>query len=204
MSVILSGSEEGYNTDLDIFSVPDTETGIQERYEKIYKPVVVYTGQSVVTFRIENASEDYIDVHNIQLLLDYQIYTDKNVSWDSSKGDFCGPINLATGTFFTQCDFELNHINLNSGIGKLYPYKAYIYTILNSGLDKNHSYLPASGYEKDYVSSMDDETGEHNISLKKRAAWSDAGKTARLTGKLYSDFTDQTKYLIRECSLCLG
>lgn len=43
---------------------------------------------------------------------------------------------------------------------------------------------------------MDDETGEHNLALRNRAALSDGGKTVELIGRLYTDFTDQEKYLI--------
>lgn len=205
MTFVLSGGEEGYSKDLDIFSVPDIETGILERYEKEYKPVTSYSSSDAIVFQVNNASADYIDVKTMSVAVSYKIYTDKGVGWDDGKNlkEFCGPVNLPVGCFFSQCDFEINQINLNSGVGKNYAYKAYIDTMLSAGLDAENSYLTTAGFYKDAAGSMDDSKGTQNLNLRKRADLTIGGKIAKLTGRVYSDFSSQPKALINGVALTL-
>lgn len=196
MAYIITGGREGFNKNLDIFSIPPTETGIQEKYEKEYKPISVFSAASPVMFQIENPSADYIDMHNIKINLAYKIMTDKNEAVKVAKNLYAGPINLTSASFFSQCDLFLNQINVNTGTGNNYPYKAYIDTVLSSGLAAKNSFLPAAGFYKDSAGAMDDFTGVQNLGLKARAALTLDEKIAKVTGYLYTDFTDQEQYLI--------
>lgn len=203
MAFTLSGGDEGFTKNLDIFSVPDTETGIQETYIKQYKPVSVFSSCSPVIFQVDNPSADYIDVHNMRLNLSYTIFSDKNLAWDDKNNEFCGPINLGISSFFSQCDLELNQTNVNSSTGHNYGYKAYIDTVLTSGLGAANSYLPASGYYKDNIAEMDDFTGENNLHLRKRALLTKKGRIVKLVGRIHADFCNQKKSLINGVPLTL-
>ena len=56
--------------------------------------------------------------------------------------------NLFPHTLFSQLDLEIDGINLSSN-DNLYPYKAYLETLLTYGHDAKHSHLTTSHFVKD-------------------------------------------------------
>ena len=83
MSVIDQNSCECVKSELDLFSVPSTQTSIdQTRYEKIY-PLNTITDTGPLEFRFSTGDKDYVDLQNTFLYIKARILNnDKKIYFD--------------------------------------------------------------------------------------------------------------------------
>ena len=81
-------------------------------------------------------------------------------------------VNLFPHSLFSQIDFEIDGINLCSN-DNLYPYKAYLETLLTYGHDAKNSHLSTSHFVKDSAHHFESGSQGNNgyITRQKRCGW---------------------------------
>ena len=135
MSFLHSHTEACLKSELDLFSLPLTQTAVESSRWVFYKPVSSLSDESPIEFCINSQSEDYRDLAHTMLKVSVQL-TPHNKDSDS----LVAPVNNFLHSIFNQVDVYFNQ-KLVSPPNNIYPYRAYIETLLNYGPAAKASHL---------------------------------------------------------------
>lgn len=191
MSFLHSHSEACLKSELDIFSLPPTQTAIEASTWVSYKPVSSLSDESPIEFCVNSQNEDYLDLAHTMLKASVQI-TPLNADTDK----FVGPVNNLLHSMFNQIDVYFNQ-KLVSPPNNTYPYRAYLETLLNYGPAAKNSHLTTVLWESDVAGKMDvAPDSEENAGLKVRQSYLSGGKTVDMIGHLHCDVFNQDRFLL--------
>lgn len=185
------------SSELDLFSLPPTQTSIEGSHYLHCNPVSSLTGDSdsPLEFVIPNASEYYLDLAHTILYLQVKI-TPHHSDGEDVK---VAPVNNFLHSLFNQVDVFFNN-KLVTPTNNTYAYRAYIETLLNYGPAAKNSHLTASLWYDDTPSKFEAlpnaVQAEQNLGLKERQKYSLGGKTFDLIGHLHCDIFNQDKMLL--------
>lgn len=199
MSFINKYSNECANSDLDLFSVPPTQTSLESAKIVEYQPIASITNNGPIEFSVTGSDEDYVDASQIFLYLLTSIK--KNKTEAVGDDDVIAPCNLFLHALFQQIDVILGGKKISSSINT-YPYRAMIETLLNYGSEAKSTQLASALFHKDTNSRMDSIslTGDTvNYGFLKRRNL--AKKKIELYGKLHTDIGFQNRYIINNINM---
>ena len=108
--------------ELDIFSVPPTQTGIEDIVVD-YHPIASLVDTGPIESDIPASVENYMDIAHVYLLLAVKIT--KNDGSSLEAGSAVGPTNLFLHSLFSQVDIQLNGKQVSSP-SNIYAYRAYL------------------------------------------------------------------------------
>ena len=194
-------SSECLKSELDIFSVPPTQTSIESGNYVEYNPISSINDGSPIEFVISGSGQDYIDLANTQLYVKLDVRKADNTPIVAA--DQVGPINLLLHSLFSEVDVKLNDVLITS-TNNMYAYRAYLETLLSYGSDAKSSHLSSALYCKDEADKMDHTDplpAASNSGLKKRYSYISEGKTVDLLGRLHSDLFYQSKFLPNDVTI---
>lgn len=198
MSFLHSHSEACLKTELDLFSLPPTQTAIESTRWVHYKPVSSLNDESPIEFCVNSQNEDYIDLAHTMLKV-----TCKIVPYEETKSKAVGPVNYFLHSMFNQVDVYLNQ-KLVSPPNNAYPYRAYLETLLNYGPAAKESHLTTSLWATDDAGEMDAAAGsDKNSGLTKRQEFLSGGKSVDLLGHIHCDIFNQDRFLLNGVELRL-
>ena len=203
MAFVHPHSCECAKSELDLFTVPPTQTSIESGGWVEYNPISSISDGVPLEFVVGGSGQDYIDLANTQLYVRAEIVQANGAAIDNTH--HVGPINLLLHSLFTEVDLKLND-TLVSSTNNTYSYRAYIETLLSYGPSAKASQLTASLYYKDDATLMDDANplaAAANTGLKKRHSFFDAGGIVDMIGCIHSDLFFQEKYLPSDVGLRL-
>ena len=152
MAVVSPRSCLCVKSELDLFTVPPTQTSAEHGYTMDYHPVSTLTDNGPIEFNIPGSGEDYIDLTNTFLYLGVKITAadGANIAYAAA----IGPVNLLMNSLFSQVDVALND-KLVSSSTNTYAYRAYLETSLNYGKEAKESQLTSVMWYKDTAGKMD-------------------------------------------------
>ena len=136
MAFIHEGSCECAKSELDLFSVPATQTSIDSETFVEYHPISSITGAAPIEFDVTASGDDYLDLANSFLCVRAKITRVNNDDLDAN--DAVGPVNNFLHSLFSQVDVSLNGTLITSSTNT-YAYRAYIETLLSYGGDAKSS-----------------------------------------------------------------
>ena len=140
------------SSEVDLFTLPATQTSIEGSSFLNYKPVSSITDESdaPIEFVVSSASEHYIDLAHTMLFAKAQILPidepDANLK--------VGPVNNLLHSMFNLIDIFLNQ-KLASPPNNKYPYRAYIESLLSYSPPAKESHLTASLWYEDSAECME-------------------------------------------------
>ena len=126
MALVHNMSCECVKSELDLFSIPPTQTSIEFGHWVEHHPLATITDSGPLEFSISGSGEDYIDLANTHLYIHAQIV--KADGTNLPDGAEVGPVNLWLHSLFSQVDMSLNE-KLISPSSNTYPYRAYLDTV---------------------------------------------------------------------------
>ena len=138
MASVHHESQECSKSELDLFTIPDTQTSITKGQWIEYHPLSNITDSGPMEFVISEAGEEYLDLAKTQLFVKAKIT--KANGTDLTENKEVGPVNLFLHSLFSQVDVSLNERLIFSSTNT-YPYRAMIETLLNYGEDAKASQL---------------------------------------------------------------
>ena len=188
-------------SELDIFSVPPTQTSIESGNYVEYNPISSITDGTPIEFVISGSGQDYIDLANTQLYVKLDIRTPANVVVDGNSR--VGPTNLLLHSLFSEVDVKLNDVLITS-TNNTYAYRAYMETLLSYGNEAKTTHLTSSLYYKDDAGKMDDANPTDdacNSGLKKRQGYFREGRSVELLGRIHADMFYQQKYIPNDVTI---
>ena len=187
MAFVHPQSGECAKSELDLFTVPATQTSIESGGWVEYNPISSLADGAPIEFVVGGSGQDYIDLANTQLFVRVEIVQANNTAIDNTHQ--VGPINMLLHSLFSEVDLKLND-TLISSTNNTYPYRAYIETLLSYGPAAKGSQLTAALYYKDVARKMDDANplaATANGGLKKRHSFFNDGGVVDMIGSIHSD-----------------
>jgi hypothetical protein len=195
MAFVHPQSCECAKSELDLFSVPPTQTSIESGGWVEYNPISSISDGVPIEFVIGGSGQDYIDLANTQLYTKIEIVRGDGTPIDNTE--HVGPINLFLHSLFSEVDLRLND-TLISSTNNTYAYRSYIETLLSYGPAAKASQLTAALYYKDVAGRMEDANPHDaacNPGLLKRHSFFENGGVVDMIGCIHSDLFFQEKYL---------
>ena len=125
-TLVHPSSAESTTSQLDLFSVPPSQTSLEEGSFTEYHPVSVLTSTGSIEFTISAENSNYIDLANVRA----SVTTAAGA--DLEKNAEIAPECNFLHTLWTQVDVYLNG-SLVTQSNNNYPYRAYIENLLSFG-----------------------------------------------------------------------
>ena len=193
MALLHPNSCECLHSGLELFSVPPTQTAVEEGHFVEVHPLASLAPGAPIEFSVSGSSEDYLDLCNtfIHVRCRVALANGANIPPDVDVA----PVNYYLHSLFSQIDVTLNE-SLISPSENTYPYRATIEALLNYGKEAKKGHLTAALYFSDTPKFFDDTKGDSNIGLKTRRQLASSGKEIDVMGKIHSYFFNQDRFLL--------
>ena len=183
-------------TELDLFAVPPTQTSIESGTWVEYILISALAHGLPIEFNIIGSGQDYVDLANTQLYVKVKVLRGNDQDIDGT--DHVAPVNLTLHSLFSEVYFKLND-TLISSTNNMYPYRAYLETLLSYGYDAKKSQLTSSLYYKDIAGHMEEAdptaAAVGNTGMAKRNSFFGQCQTCELLGGIHCDMMFQECYL---------
>lgn len=197
MSFLHTHSCEGVKSELDLFSMPPTQTSMERGDWIAYKPLASITADGPLEFMISGQGEEYIDL--AQTLFHVTVKITKEDQTPLPADSDTAPVNNWIHSMFSQVDVCLNSKNVTPS-SHTYPYRAYIETLLNYDKPAKDSHLTTRLWYKDEAGRME---AMNNTGLKKRQAFTSRSKTVDMISNIHCDIFNQDKFLLNGVELSI-
>ena len=119
---------ESTKSELDLFSVPPTQTSMEQGSWVEYHPLPTVCDGSPIEFEISGSGEDYIDFANTMLYVKAKLTANDGTALADDAA--VGPVNLFLHSLCIQVDISLNG-TLITALTNTYPYRAMLETLLS-------------------------------------------------------------------------
>lgn len=201
MALIHNQSAECVKSELDLFTVPYTQTSI-EKYSFIeIPPVSSITDRGPLEFHISASGEDYLDLNDTFLYMRVKI-TNADGSNLAADADV-GFINYPGCTLFSQVDIMLGD-RLISQSSNTYPYRGIIECLLNYGKDTLETQFSTALFSKDTAQHMDETSIKgDNEGLAARGGHTVESRIVELIVPIHADLFFQEKLLLNGVDISL-
>ena len=203
MAFVHHESKECTKSELDLFSIPSTQTSISKGQWIEYHPLSNITDTGPIEFNVSGSGEEYLDLARTQLYVKAKITKPNGANLDPNTE--VGPVNLFLHSLFSQVDVSLNE-RLISPSTNTYPYRAMLETLLSYGEEAKTSQLSMSLFYKDTPGKMDSvnpvaDDADANLGLKARYAFTKSSNTVDMMGPIHSDLFFQERLLLNGVNL---
>ena len=185
-------------SELDLFSVPPTQTSMEQGSWVEYHPLTTVSDGSPIEFDVSGTGDDYVDFANTMLYVKAKV-TQANGNNLAADTDV-GPVNLFLHSLFAQVDISLNGTLITSSTNT-YPYRAMLETLLSYGRDAKKSQLTSALYYKDVAGRMDSidfADAAVNAGLATRRQLARQSRVIDMMGRIHADIFFQDRYMLNE------
>ena len=200
MAFVHEQSCECTKSELDLFSVPPTQTSIESGCWAEYHPLSSIGNGAPIEFEVSGTGEEYLDFANSHLYIKAKITAPDggNIADDAEVG----PVNNFLHSLFSQVDISLNGTLITSSTNT-YPYRAYNEDLLGHGADSKESQLSAALFYKDTPGRMGAANpraaaGARNYGLTRRSQFTHESRVVDMIGRLHCDIFFQERYMLNE------
>jgi len=199
MAFVHPQSCECMKSELDIFTIPPTQTSIETGNWVEYNPIASIADGSPIEFSVSGSGQDYLDAANTQLYVKAKI---TQADGTDIAGDAAvGPVNLLLQSLFSDVDVSLNETPVTSS-NNTYAYRAYIENLLSYGSTAKESQLTAQLYYKDVAGALEEinpyDDNAVNTGFVARSQFTNASGVVDMIGKIHSDLFFQDKYILND------
>lgn len=201
MSFLHHQSCECVKSELDLFSLPATQTSIENGKWVQYKPISSLTDDSPIEFVVPGQGDEYIDLANTMINIKARILKPDGTKIADGVDKNVGPVNNWLHSLFSQVDLYVNQ-KLVSPQNNTYAYRAYIETLLNYDDGAKASHLTCALWYDDAASAMDN-CEEANTGLVSRKSFTKESHYVDMVGHLHIDLFNQEKFLLNGVELRL-
>ena len=196
MSLIHEQSCDCVKSELDLFSVPMTQTSVEQGRFIEYGPISSIDN-GPIEFKISGSETEYIDLMNTYVFVKVKVTTPAGAN--IAADDEVAPVNLLLHSLFSQVDMFLGDSLVTSSTNT-YAYRAYIETLLSYGNEAKDSQLTAAMWYKDGTNML---VHAENAGYQKRKALVADSAPVEMMGKLHLDMLFQDRYLLNGVNIKL-
>ncbi len=154
MSYVHEGSKRCDKTEINLFSIPPTQTSLEKGRWIDYHPLSsVENDDGTITFLVAG-TEDYVDLSKTILVVEGKVLKADGTDLSGNEQTDIAPVNNFLHSLFKQVDVYLNGKQVTPAMGT-YAYRAYLETLLNYDVSAKKSPLTSALYYKDTAGEMD-------------------------------------------------
>ena len=215
MSLLDRDSCDCARSELELFTIPPTQTSIEESRFEPYYPLTSLDRSGPIEFKIISSEDTYLDLNQSFLYFKAKI-TDRDgqdlkrrvSNTDNTIPDLSSviPINYSIGTFFERLEVLIANKTVGS-TDSLYAYRSYIETLLSYGYEAKHSHLIAGMYHQDiddlHEHVANDLTANSNKGAKKRWDRTKFSQSFECLGPIHNEMFEQQKLLLSKLPVYL-
>src|SRR5437868_590660 len=194
MSFIEKSSCPCGRSEAALFDVPPTQVDLMESFFQPFNPVNSLSTGGSIEFTVPGSGELYIDPCMTHLYVKAQILKGGK---PLVAADAVAPVNNLLHSLFGQVEISLNGTNVNSA-SNIYPYRAYIETLLGYSAETKKTLLHSVLWHKDTPGKSDDPKSD---AAKKRREMANPGKSFEMMGKLHADFFNSDRLLLNSVEM---
>ena len=191
-SLIHPSSSESVTSQLDLFSVPPTQTSLEDGFFTEYRPLSMLTSAGPVEFCIAAESSNYIDLANTFLYVRASVTQADGT--DLEQGVEIAPECNFLHTLWSQCDLYLNDTLVTQSSNN-YSYRSYMETLLSFGKDAKDSQLSSVLWYQNTAGAFNTR-GANNAGYTKRKALTAQSREIDMMGRLHLDMGFQSRYIL--------
>jgi hypothetical protein len=195
MALLHSLSKPVVRGEVDLFSIPPTDTTCEYSMYAEYQPVVnIQDCSSKIDFKISSNGLHYLDLSDCFLAVRVKVINKNgnNLTTDSKVA----PTNCFLHSLFSQLDVSFNS-QVVSTSNNAYPYRALIETLLSYGTDYTNSQGECFLYYPDENTALD----STNSGVKKRQEYIKLSKELEMIDKLRFDIGTQQRYILNDITV---
>ena len=180
------------SSEFDYFQSELVQAAIVSEFDKEYSPISIYLDDGPIQFEIKGADKQYLDLNNSKIEIKGKIVLAAdggNIPTDAA----IGPANYFLHDLFQEVDIELQGQTVGD-INNLYPYRAFIETLLSTNDQIQKTRLKSVIWSRDTNEQEADfriEAGRANIGFKERALIFAQSAQVSMIGRLHSDLFHQ-------------
>ena len=195
--LIHPSSSESVTSQLDLFSVPPTQTSLEDGIFTEYRPMSMLTLAGPVEFCIAAESSNYIDLANSFLCIGALVTQADGT--DLEQGIEIAPICNFLHTLWSQCDLYLNDTLVTQSSNN-YCYRSYMETLLSFGKDAKDSQLSSVLWYQNTAGAFNTRDA-NNDDYTKRKALTAASHEIDMMGRLHLNMGFQSRYVLNEIEI---
>jgi len=190
-----SMEEDSVPSELSLFDEPPLTAPYQKVQYIEYRSSSALNDSGPLQFFIPPTANQFIDLRRSRLHLEARIVGADGLPADAAAGNVA-PVNLTLQSMFGLVEVQLQQQLVSSN--QLYPYKAYMETILHHDENAEGTYLKSQGFYKDTAAFIDvsDGKGATQEGLFQRWAYWKAGKVVDLEGPILADICQQDRHML--------
>ena len=185
---------ECVDSGLDLFTVPPTQTSVEEGQYVEHHPLATLTDSGPIEFLIRSP-EQYVDLTSSYLHIQAQVTKEDGTDLVVGDDNKVVPVNLFLAALFREVDVTWNN-QLVSSASNAYPYRAYLETLLSYGRAAKETQLCAAMFYKDTAGQFNAVATDTNAGIVKRKARSTRSRVMDMIGRIHADVFAQGKYLL--------
>ena len=200
----IKDSMECAKSELDLFSVPPTNTAIEEGHWDNIQPHPNFDQSPVIRFDITGTNSHYIDLAATELHVKFQITTDRTTNPLKAHKDKMSLVNNFLHSMFEQCQVYLNNVAVEN-TNKCYAYRSYLENLLCYNNDAKQNLLRGDFFfPEDKKASTFAETNDlPQLTMKYASAANETPVEYEAYGKIHCDIFNINKYMLNNIDIKL-
>ena len=191
--------------EFDIFSVPPTQTTIEQDLLNEYRPVSTLDSKSFIEFNLSSGLDEYIRLDKTWLCLKLRVNIEKPLKSEVKEDDWkkISTVNNLLSSLFKQIDFTIGD-RLVSPPHQTYSYKTDIEMKLSRSKEAKETFLATEFWFEDLPTNPEDPIPQITNLIKCESA-SDCsrGNIIDLMGRIHLSMFEQPKALLGGCNIRL-
>lgn len=162
------------------------QTYLLTEFDRIYHPIASIQPGAPIEFFVKNAEKLYLDLNNSFLRIRLQIKKKDNTNMPGANDVKTAPINNFMHSLFKDVTVQLNNKTVTDP-SNMYPYRAYLETLINYSHDVQKYRLLSEGWVRDTADHMDEDTPTDNKGLVERKTYATDSAEVELIGRPHVD-----------------
>ena len=195
MSLKLEMSSEGFSENVNLFSVPATDTSLDQIIYKDFNPTSQVSPDSNICFSYSGSTNLYMDLKRSSILVKAKILDDEGKAVTEQPVTLA---NLGLVSCFKQCDLALNQKIISTNIATNYAYKGMIDTLTKFSSGPKETVLQNSMFFKDSASANSKNvcSPDYNTGFTDRQRHTRNGQIITMVGGIMTDVCQMDRYIL--------
>jgi len=178
--------------EVDLFGPIMQQNFLLNEFNRQFAPIASLAEGAPIEFLVKGADQLYLDLNDSFLHLRVKMTKANGTNMDAATGTI---INLPIHSMFREVDVEMNGKSVSEP-NNLYPYRAYLETLLIYSKETQESRLLSEGWVRDTAGQMGAVAADgDNNGLKSRAAMFAQSKVVEMVGRPHVDVFQQDRLI---------
>lgn len=165
---------------------------LDTEFDQSYQPIATIQPGAPIEFLVKSSTQLFLDLNNSRIAVTLRIKKSDGTNLPADTKT--APVNLLLHSLFSEMTMEFNN-KVVTDPSSLYPYRAYMETLLNYGSDMQKYKLLTEGWVMDTEKKFDEVAGDDNKGFVERKKMAADSVEVELIGRPHLDLFQQEKLI---------